>query len=287
MVYTKKILQQKMSITFGRSISRPSYLLWQIINAVSMHYVILGIVLTTLRVYGTYYTIKQKQSGVASKAALPRPIHNISDTELHENQTDAANTWSACFRVPLVLLFDAPVTVSVGKNNVVEGNALQFFCMHVFTALILAYPLSILLQRRKVVLDFILTSYGLYTVSTCVALKCFLPASFHWWFTVVFSTYVCYSYTWYLCRARELQTVPLGDAANNNSLDLHAESNTDYVNPISTQHLRTVSPPEQDLNSVEMEMLHTFPDNTTNTGHAKTSLTTSVSSSLASKQKTK
>lgn len=55
-----------------------------------------------------------------------------------------------------------------------ESSRFAFFCMHVFTALGVFYPLALQLQRRKMLLDFVGTIYAVYGLFAILVLRRFI-----------------------------------------------------------------------------------------------------------------
>ncbi|KAG5473825.1 hypothetical protein LSCM1_04456 [Leishmania martiniquensis] len=85
----------------------------------------------------------------------------------------------------------------------------RFYLQHLFAALLCAYPLAALLQRRKLVLDFVLTIYVSYWLLTNIILQRLLGGGLRWWASCVLGMSVMYAATYVLCRRKELQEVRL------------------------------------------------------------------------------
>lgn len=158
---------------------------------------------------------------------------------------------SYCFHVPLASLFDSPVDVDAGagaspaaaaaggmqarpvlptaaplpagavhavtatsvSTTVRDGSIGRFYVQHVSAALLCAYPLAALLQRRKFVLDFVLTIYAAYFILANVVLRRVWGGGPHWWGACVIGLLLMYGATYALCRRKELQEVRLSGGA--------------------------------------------------------------------------
>ncbi|KAG5497360.1 hypothetical protein JIQ42_03846 [Leishmania sp. Namibia] len=99
---------------------------------------------------------------------------------------------------------DAPITE--GRRDLSEG---RFYLQHLFAALLCSYPLATLLQRRKLVLDFVVTIYVSYWLLTNIVLQRLLGGGLHWWASCALGMSVMYGATYVLCRRKELQEVRL------------------------------------------------------------------------------
>ncbi|CAJ1029711.1 Integral membrane protein S linking to the trans Golgi network, putative [Leishmania lindenbergi] len=149
---------------------------------------------------------------------------------------------SYCFHVPLASLFLSPVDVSAGTEaqaldeklrrdaatpGVVEknpaladvdasiagrlrdGSERRFYLQHMLAAFLCSYPLATLLQRRKLVLDFVVTIYLTYWLLADIVLRRFFGGGLHWWAACALGMAVMYGATYALCRRKELQEVRL------------------------------------------------------------------------------
>jgi protein SYS1 len=144
---------------------------------------------------------------------------------------------SYCFRVPLQSLFHSPVAIysrtaaddpanpaAAGVELLVgsakatphryDGSAARFYFQHLLTALFCACPLALLLQRRKFVLDFVVTIYVVYWLLTDVMLQAVLGGgTWHWWGACLVGMATMYTTTYVICRRKEMQEVKLSGGA--------------------------------------------------------------------------
>ncbi|CBZ23865.1 conserved hypothetical protein [Leishmania mexicana MHOM/GT/2001/U1103] len=147
---------------------------------------------------------------------------------------------SYCFHVPLTSLFVSPVDVHIGttaearnfrpRNNgatdgvvkmdvglsgadapaagqLRDGSERRFYLQHMFAALLCSYPLATLLQRRKLVLDFVVTIYLAYWLLADIVLRRLLGGGLHWWAACALGMTVMYGATYVICRRKELQEI--------------------------------------------------------------------------------
>lgn len=119
-----------------------------------------------------------------------------------------------CFHVPLLSLFDSSVDVNAGDGVASlrrqDGGPTRFYLQHLLAALLCAYPLATLLQRRKFVLDFVATIYIVYWLFTDVMLQAALGGgTLHWWGAWLLGMAAMYAATYAICRRREMQEVKL------------------------------------------------------------------------------
>ncbi|KPA80536.1 hypothetical protein ABB37_04745 [Leptomonas pyrrhocoris] len=132
---------------------------------------------------------------------------------------------SYCFHVPLQSLFHSPVAIYLKANDEggpplldaakmpplrSDGSAGRFYLQHFCAAVLCAYPLALLLQRRKFVLDFVVTIYAVYWVFTDLMLQAVLGGgTWHWWGACLTGLATMYAVTYVICRRKEMQEVKL------------------------------------------------------------------------------
>lgn len=130
---------------------------------------------------------------------------------------------SNCFHVPLQSLFHAPVAIHLQRRDTTpdtkanavaplrcDGSIHRFYLQHFLAALLCTYPLALLLQRRKFVLDFVATIYALYWLFTDVMLTAVLGGgTLHWWGAWLLGLTTLYAGTYVICRRKEMQEVRL------------------------------------------------------------------------------
>ncbi|CAG9577902.1 conserved hypothetical protein [Leishmania major strain Friedlin] len=147
---------------------------------------------------------------------------------------------SYCFHVPLASLFVSTVDVRAGTTVEVqdlrprdavaadgvvkkdvrlsvadapaagqprEGSECRFYLQHMFAALLCSYPLATLLQRRKLVLDFVVTIYLAYWLLADIVLRRLLGGGLHWWAACALGMTVMYGATYVICQRKELQEI--------------------------------------------------------------------------------
>lgn len=176
-----------MAVGLGRTISHPSFILLQIIYAVSLFFTVLGFVRLLLGVLAVHVNVLFF-SGYYYASLWSLAYYNITN----------------CLHISLASLFSGPVyhqiTVDDGTmSKYIESNKFTFFWMHVFTALGVFYPLALQLQRRKMILDFVVTIYATYGLFAMFVLRRFIW-SLQWWLTILFSFATLFALTWYTCR---------------------------------------------------------------------------------------
>lgn len=232
-----------MPVALGRTISQPFFVFFQITNAVSMFLLVLGTVRiliivvvgvqissqwpdltdptssTTVAPHETTPSVTSMSAPSLSRTEVPAVTGVLRSAKPGARTTTTAAPHDvACFHVSLSSLFDGPVQVDIpgppSPIHFTDSSRAQFFWLHVLTALLTAYPLSVLLQRRKLVLDFVLTVYAVYFVLADVFLRRALGGGVHWWLTVLCGLAVSYGATWFTCRRRELQAISLGSGAS-------------------------------------------------------------------------
>ncbi|ESL05268.1 hypothetical protein TRSC58_07093 [Trypanosoma rangeli SC58] len=166
-----------MPLPLGASISDPNFVFLQILHAMGLFYIMLGVARVVLGVLSL---------ALIDSSAVSLPLFT---------------SLGVCFHVPLRSLFLVKV------EEVSDGSAMRFFFMHVLAALGLSGPLALTIQRRKYTLDFAFTLYAIYYVFSCVAAKRLMGGGFVWWLSVLAGFCVLYSVASFLCRRRELQDI--------------------------------------------------------------------------------
>lgn len=178
-----------MAVSLGRSTGTPAVVLAQITHALSLYFLLLVVVRVTIKFAVTCHA--RQSQGPTGGSCFQR-----------------------CFHVSMVSLFDGPVTVkevtASGAPSYIDSSAWQFMWMHVITSMLLTYPLAVLIQRRKLTLDFVGTIFAAYFLLANITLGRFYGGGLLWWATVAFGLGVLYTLTWLLARRRELQDVKLG-----------------------------------------------------------------------------
>ncbi|KPI90688.1 hypothetical protein ABL78_0124 [Leptomonas seymouri] len=131
---------------------------------------------------------------------------------------------SYCFHVPLTSLFHSPAAVYLKAADKAaplkyaskvpplryDGSTGRFYLQHLFAAALCAYPLALLLQRRKFVLDFVATIYVAYWVLTDLMLRSVLGGgAWHWWGACLSGMVTMYATTYGICRWKEMQEIKL------------------------------------------------------------------------------
>lgn len=170
-----------MAISLGRTLSSPSYVLIQIANGAALFFMCLGLaqVLVTQLVQAKLTPAAAEQNEVAS----------------------------------LTFLFDSRLSACIrgGDNQtvttVVHSSPGTFFIQHLVAVLLCAYPLSLLLVRRKFVYDFVMTIYALYFVITNIVMRRAWGGGLVWWLTVCVSGAALSLLTSWICKKRELQDI--------------------------------------------------------------------------------
>ncbi|RNF03840.1 hypothetical protein TraAM80_05536 [Trypanosoma rangeli] len=166
-----------MPLPLGASISDPNFVFLQILHAMSLFFIILGVARVVLGILSL---------ALIDSSAVSLPLFT---------------SLGLCFHVPLRSLFVVKV------EEVLDGSGMRFFIMHVLAALGLSGPLALTIQRRKYTLDFAFTLYVIYYVFSCVAAKRLTGGGFAWWLSVLAGFCVLYSVASFLCRRRELQDI--------------------------------------------------------------------------------
>ncbi|RNF21624.1 uncharacterized protein Tco025E_03465 [Trypanosoma conorhini] len=166
-----------MSLPLGASIGDPKFVFLQILHAMSLFFIMLGVARVVL--------------GVLSLALLDSSAVSLP----------LLTSLGLCFHVPLRSLFVVKV------EEVSDGSAPRFFLMHVLAALGLSAPLALTIQRRKFALDFAFTLYVIYYCFCCVVARRLTGGGFAWWVSVLAGFCVLYGVTSLLCRRRELQDI--------------------------------------------------------------------------------
>lgn len=222
-----------MSVSLGRSIHHPTYFLCQIVHSVSIFFlalgfsrIILGVAEVTLGVSNTAYTGAISSTSIPQSTSLPNATDLIHVAEELFGDNATTSTVSQFprssvkshppFQVPLVSLFDSPVSVYVdsctdaGAFLFVDGSHTRFYFQHLIAAIFSAYPLSLMLQRRKYVLDFVLTIFIVYLFFTDFMLHRFLGGGIHWWLASLSGLTVLFGCTYFICKRRELAEIIFG-----------------------------------------------------------------------------
>ncbi|CCW67348.1 unnamed protein product [Phytomonas sp. Hart1] len=214
-----------MVVALGRSIQSPLYTFFQIVNAVSLFFVILGgtrflICLLTLDeelcpsvLVGKNGNIDKQISptspltkGMCLEAVNAKPVCVLSSGFYKVCATCSHILPSSLFKDSFIPR-RSPSRHS--ESLQIETSFFEFILMHMLTSVLVAYPLSILLERGKLVFDFMLTIYGVYFLFTDITLHHVMGGGLYWWFAVSCGMTVLYSCTWWICRRRELQVIPV------------------------------------------------------------------------------
>ncbi|KAL7700916.1 Integral membrane protein S linking to the trans Golgi network [Lotmaria passim] len=235
-----------MAIGLGRSIGSPAFLFFQIIHGVSLFFVMLGVSRVLLGMLELTLLITDTPTNPQSISKLSPPrhrrpgldevykLHPRIDTAVDDPlyakaaATEVALPFSAqlsnCFHVPLQSLFHAPVAMYAKANDGAarplntphvtpyryDGSIGRFYLQHFCAAFFCSYPLALLLQRRKFVLDFVVTIYVAYWLFTDVVLQAVLGGgTLHWWASCLLGMATMYASTYLICRKKEMQEVKL------------------------------------------------------------------------------
>ncbi|CCW59671.1 unnamed protein product [Phytomonas sp. EM1] len=214
-----------MVVALGRSIQNPFYIFFQIVNAVSVFFVILGgtrfLICLLMSNEKLYQNISVEKNGDMDKRVSPNTSRakDMCPEAVGTKPTCAQSfgspkAWTSCLHVSPSSLFKDPLVSGRDRNWLSESPGVgisfyEFLLMHVLTSVLMAYPLSLLLQRRKLVFDFMLTIYGVYLLLTDIVLHRVMGGGLNWWFAVLCGITVLYSCTWWICRHRELQEIPI------------------------------------------------------------------------------
>ncbi|CAD2218544.1 Integral membrane protein S linking to the trans Golgi network, putative [Angomonas deanei] len=183
-----------MAVPLGRTNTKPTFVLAQMIFAISLFFTILGFVRVLLEIHNQNNKTDGDECYVIS-------VHSLFQAEANTAGTTTTTTTVS------------PSKATPSKSSVSHG---QFFLFHFLTTTLLSYPLSYLLQRRKLVPDFVLTIYGVYFILCNLTLHRVYGGPLYWWGSVlVAGVGNGMAQSWLWCRRRELMDIPVsGNEAN-------------------------------------------------------------------------
>lgn len=156
----------RMPVPLGRSFSDPSFLSSQIVVCVVLFHLILGVIAYGIAGASLLWR------GDASSSDHHHPTVLILSTLTHHMKLSAI---FAPTPLPPVVseasIGGAPTPPSASTtsmDSITVGDDVRFLLLHIASAISFAVPFSRIVQRRKFVLDFVVTVYVLYSVAGSV-----------------------------------------------------------------------------------------------------------------------